>query len=163
MAFSKPLLLLLLIAAAAMSAAAQGGSQATCNGHKVTVQNLCGQELRMESIQPVADSKVLFNPGWVLPNNQHAEFPVCAWTGRLKAVGAVEVDIHLGHDDGAYYKVSTAQSGTRCRVSVTPHGKLAGTCPTAGCAAGGKCFQHESPKGDCRGVTEIKIVYYAAV
>lgn len=161
---SKPVLMLLLIvtAAAAMGGAAAQGSQATCNGHKVTVQNLCGHDLKMDELTPVADSKVLFPAGWVLPNNQHAEFAVCAWTGRLRAPGAVEVDLHLGHEGGAYYSVSTAQNGMPIRVSVTPHGSpLQGHCPTAGCNSGGHCFEYSVPGNKCSGVTEMKVVYYS--
>ncbi|EMS65795.1 hypothetical protein TRIUR3_11614 [Triticum urartu] len=156
MAFSKPPALLLLVAlsATAMLAAGQG-----CGGHKVTVQNLCGQDLKL-SLEEVAHSAALFPDGWVLPDGKHGSFDVCAWTGGVLAPGAAVAKVHLGHDGGAYYEVSTQQSGP-IRVSVTPHGSpLRGHCPTAGCKGGDHCFEHSVPDGDCHGVIEMKIVYY---
>lgn len=161
--FSKPVATLLLVAAALTAAAAAAG-QDSCGGHKVTVQNLCGHDLRMD-IEQLANSKLLYSPGWVLRNGQHAEFPVCAWTGRVKAPGAPVVEFHMGYDGGAWYQVSTDQSAMPVRVSVTPHARspkepLQGHCPTAGCSGGNHCFEHAVPGGNCHAVSEIKIVYY---
>ncbi|KAI4962514.1 hypothetical protein ZWY2020_031025 [Hordeum vulgare] len=157
MAFSKPpalLPLLVALSATAMLAAGQG-----CGGHKVTLHNLCGQDLKL-NLEEVANSMVLFPNGWVLPDGKHASFDVCAWTGDVLAAGAAAAKVHLGHDGGAYYEVSTQQSGP-VRVSVTPHGSpLQGHCPTAGCNGGNHCFDHSVPDGNCHGVTEMKIVYY---
>jgi hypothetical protein len=157
MAFSKPLALLLALAVAATATCASG--QQDCSGHKVTVQNLCGHDLNL-GIAPVADSKLLFSNGMLLPHGRHQSFDVCAWTGSVSAQGAAVAKFHLGHDGGAYYEVSTDQANAAVRVSVTPHGNpLLGHCPTAGCNAD-KCFEHSVAGGNCHGVSEMKVVYY---
>ncbi|CAM0949460.1 unnamed protein product [Alopecurus aequalis] len=159
MAFSRPLALLLVLAASAMCAVGQQGqAPPSCNGHKVTVQNLCDHDLKMY-IEPLANSYPLFNNGYHLPRGTHREFSVCAWTGRVKTYDAAVVEFHLGHEGGAWYQLTTDQSNAYIPVSVTPHGNpLLGHCPAAGCRTG-KCFQSSGPGGDCHGVTEMKIVY----
>ncbi|KAI4982258.1 hypothetical protein ZWY2020_022750 [Hordeum vulgare] len=160
-ASSKPLsLLLLLVALCATTAMPAATGQGSCDGHKVTVQNLCGHDLNL-GIEALSNSKALFPNGWLLPSGKHESFDVCAWTGRVSAQGAAVAEFHLDHEGGAYYEVSTDQASMSVRVSVTPHGApLQGHCPTAGCDTGGHCFEHSVPGGNCHGVTEIKIVYY---
>ena len=91
MAFSKPLATLLLVLAATAMCAAGQGQPPSCNGHKVTVQNLCDHDLHLD-IEPLANSYPLFSNGYLLPRGNHREFPVCAWTGRVKTSGAKMVD-----------------------------------------------------------------------
>jgi hypothetical protein len=161
MAFSKALVALLVVAlaATAMCAAGQGQYQPrTCNGHKVTVQNLCDHDLKLD-IEPLAHSDALFHNGYILPHHVHREFQVCAWTGRFKAYGAAMVEFHFGHEGGAWYQLTSDQPATDVPVSVTPHGHpLLGDCPAAGCRRG-KCFSRSTPGGNCHGVSEMKIVY----
>ncbi|KAI4982246.1 hypothetical protein ZWY2020_022738 [Hordeum vulgare] len=145
-----------LCATTAMPAATGQGS---CDGHKVTVQNLCGHDLNL-GIEALSNSKALFPNGWLLPSGKHESFDV-RLDGRVSAQGAAVAEFHLDHEGGAYYEVSTDQASMSVRVSVTPHGApLQGHCPTAGCDTGGHCFEHSVPGGNCHGVTEIKIVYY---
>lgn len=168
MAFSKPLVaLLLMLAATAMCAAGQGHglgqgvAPPSCSDHKVTVQNLCDHDLRLD-IEPLANSFPLFHNGYLLPRGTHREFAVCAWTGRVKLYGANTVEFHFGHEGGAWYQLTPAagqQSSSTIPVSCTPHGHpLQGHCPTAGCNED-KCFEHSVPGGNCHGVSEMKIVY----
>ena len=162
MAFSRPLIsaLLLVLAASATCAAGQQGHQAPagCNGHKVTVQNLCNHDVTLY-IEPLANSYPLFSNGYHLHRGTHREFPVCAWTGRVKTYGAAVVEFHFGHEGGAWYQLTTDQANADIAVSITPHGHpLLGHCPAAGCRRG-KCFKSSGPGGDCHGVSEMKIVY----
>ncbi|KAM0855760.1 hypothetical protein ACQ4PT_049549 [Festuca glaucescens] len=157
MAFSKALVALLLaLAATAVSVAGQS-QPPSCDGHKVTVQNLCDHDLRL-NIEPLANSKLLFSNGYLLPRGTHREFPVCAWTGRVKLYGADMVEFHLGHEGGGWYQLTPGPTKSTIPVSCTPHGKLQGHCPTAGCTRS-KCFEHSVPGGNCHGVSEMKIVY----
>lgn len=162
MAFSKPLALLLL---AALAATAMGAySPAPCtSGRKVTVQNLCGQDLKIE-VEPLANSKSLLNNNFLLRHGHHESFDLCSWTGRVKTADpnlAPVAEFHIGPDSGAWYQVSTDQSRYAVRVSITPHGHpLRDHCPTAGCSTGGHCFAFSVPGGKCHGVEEIKVVYY---
>ncbi|CAM0949461.1 unnamed protein product [Alopecurus aequalis] len=159
MAFSRPLALLLVLAASAMCAAGQQGqAPPSCSGHKVTVQNLCDHDLRLD-IEPLANSYPIFNNGYLLPRGTHREFPVCAWTGRVKVYGANMVEFHFGHEGGAWYQLTPGQSRSTIPVSCTPHGHpLQGHCPTAGCTRA-RCFENSVPGGNCHGVSEMKIVY----
>ncbi|KAF7070878.1 hypothetical protein CFC21_076318 [Triticum aestivum] len=162
MAFPKPLAALLLavaLAATAMSAAGQD-PQNCKPSRKVTVQNLCGKDLYL-GIEPLANSKLLYSPGYLLRHGTHVSYDVCSWTGRVKVQDAVVTEFHIGYDGGAWYQVSTDQSHMPIRVSITPHGHpLKDHCPTAGCNSGGHCFEHSVPGGKCHGVDEIKIVFY---
>uniref|UniRef100_A0ACD5YM18 Uncharacterized protein n=2 Tax=Avena sativa TaxID=4498 RepID=A0ACD5YM18_AVESA len=158
MAFSKALVSVVVLVLAASAMCAAGQYQAPCNGHKVTVQNLCDHDLKLD-IEPLANSNLLFNNGYVLPRHQHKEFQVCAWTGRFKTAGAAMVEFHFGHEGGAWYQLTTDQANANIPVSCTPHGHpLLGECPAAGCRRG-KCFSRSTAGGNCHGVSEIKIVY----
>ncbi|XP_037456156.1 uncharacterized protein LOC119326636 [Triticum dicoccoides] len=160
MASSKPLAVLLLVVVALCATAMTAAGQGSCNGHKVTVQNLCGHDLTL-GIEARSNSKALFPNGYLLPSGKHESFDVCAWTGSVSAQGAAVAEFHMDHEGGAYYEVSTDQASMPVRVSVTPHGSpLQGHCPTAGCDTGNHCFEHSVAGGNCHGVTEIKIVYY---
>ena len=160
MASTKPLALLLLVFVALCATAMTAAGQGSCNGHKVTVQNLCGHDLTL-GIEARSNSKPLFPNGYLLPSGKHESFDVCAWTGSVSAQGAAVAEFHMDHEGGAYYEVSTDQASMSVRVPVTPPGSpLQGHCPTAGCDTGNHCFEHSVPGGNCHGVTEIKIVYY---
>uniref|UniRef100_A0A0A9DZZ7 Uncharacterized protein n=1 Tax=Arundo donax TaxID=35708 RepID=A0A0A9DZZ7_ARUDO len=169
MALSKQsvtLLLAVLAAAAAAAAASAGGGNPAC-GHirKITVQNLCGQDLPL-TLEPLANSPHLFGAGYVLRRGTHAEFPVCWWTGRVHAPNAQSAEFHLGVDGGAWYMASNTQPGGAGAVpmTVTPHtdrahGALQGHCPAVGCGNNGRCFAHAVPGGNCANVDELKIIY----
>jgi hypothetical protein len=139
-------------------------ASAACS-RKITVQNLCGQELKL-TLEPLANSPHLFSGSvYTLRHGTHAEFPVCYWTGRLHAPGAPTAEFHVGPDGGAWYKAPVGQSSP-VRVTVTPHtdrahGSLHGHCPAVGCADHGRCFQHDVPGGNCANVDELKIIYYS--
>ncbi|TVU49651.1 hypothetical protein EJB05_00974, partial [Eragrostis curvula] len=148
-------LLLVVLSAAMPSALGDGG----CGGRKVTIQNLSGRDLLLK-LEPLANSPLFFPvSGYLLRHGTHAEFPVCIWTGRLKAPDAPTAEFHIGPEGGAWYMAPVAQT-TPVRVSVTPHGKLDGHCPAVGCRNAGVCFKDQVPGGNCHHVDELKFIYY---
>ncbi|NP_001144080.1 hypothetical protein Zm00014a_041938 [Zea mays] len=152
--------LLLLAAAAVLALARADLTHDNCvKNKKVTVQNLCSHDVTL-TLEPLANSPPLFAGTYTLHPRSHAEFPVCWWTGRLRAPDAAQVEFHVGVDGGSFYLAPNAQPGQRVPVSVTPHGSpLQGRCPAVGCAIQGRCSVHQVPSGDCRNVQEMKIIY----
>ncbi|PAN21454.1 hypothetical protein PAHAL_3G467700 [Panicum hallii] len=165
-AVSKASAAALLVAAVAVLLAASASAQTThdncAKNKKITVQNLCAHDVAL-TLEPLANSPHLFNgaPTYTLRPHSHAEFPVCWWTGRLKAPGAPTAEFHVGIDGGSFYlAANTRQPGLGVPVIVSPHGSpLQGECPAVGCPVQGPCSASQVPSGRCRNVQEIKVIY----
>jgi hypothetical protein len=165
-AVSKASAAALLVAAVAVLLAASASAQTThdncAKNKKITVQNLCAHDVAL-TLEPLANSPHLFNgaPTYTLHPHSHAEFPVCWWTGRLKATGAPTAEFHVGIDGGSFYlAANTRQPGLGVPVIVSPHGApLQGECPAVGCPVQGPCSASQVPSGRCRNVQEIKVIY----
>ncbi|KAL6622460.1 hypothetical protein ACP70R_032339 [Stipagrostis hirtigluma subsp. patula] len=159
---SKQSMVAFVLAALAAAAAAAGYPGCPAPSRKITVQNLCGRDLPV-TVTMLGSSSPLFGASTnvrVIRRGTHETFAVCAWTGRLDTAGAAQVEFHVGSErGGAWYQAPAAQPGMAVPVTVTPHGKLQGSCPPVGCPVQGKCYGHTVWGGNCFNVDELKIVY----